>query len=232
MKAMILAAGRGERMRPLTDHLPKPLLEVGGKPLIEHHVASLARAGFNELIINVSHLSEKIMDYLGDGSRWQCAIEYSPEEAPLETAGGIIKALPLLGDAPFALVNGDVWSDYPLSQLRHALTEGLLAHMVLVDNPPQHHRGDFVLGGDGRLSLRSERGTDTLTYAGIAVFHPQLFAGVGQGKQPLLPLLEAAMVGRRISGEYYGGDWVDVGTPQRLAQLDQRLAAAHDTGPA
>jgi len=224
VKAMILAAGLGERMRPLTDRTPKPLLPVGGKPLLQWHLENLVRAGFEDIVINVSHLAGQIESFVGDGSRWNCRVEWSREAEPLETAGGIIKALPLLGDEPFALVNADIWSDYPLERLQASLPgPGRLAHLVLVDNPPQHHKGDFVLAADGRVGCRPQRGGHTLTYSGMALYHPRFFAGTSPGKQPLLPLLERAIAAGQLGGEHYGGHWTDVGTPERLRELDARL---------
>lgn len=223
MKAMILAAGIGERMRPLTNDRPKPLLEVGGKPLIQYHLENLVCAGFSELVINVSWLGEQIEAFVSDRD-WGCRVHWSREATPLETAGGIIQALPLLGEAPFALVNGDIWTDYPLQQLlRYQDIAAGCAHLVLVDNPPQHPDGDFHLGEDGRLQRLAPAAARRLTYAGIAVFHPGFFAGATPGKQPLLPYLERAMQAGRVAGEYYGGQWEDVGTPERLRALDARL---------
>ena len=224
MKAMILAAGRGERMRPLTDDTPKPLLEVAGKSLIEHQVEKLIAAGFTGLVINVSWLGEQIIERLGDGRSQGCEIQFSRETEALEAAGGIIQALPLLGAAPFALVNGDIWTDYPLAELRGSvLTGDCRAHLVLVDNPPQHPRGDFLLAENGRIARPGGEEFQTLTYSGIAVFHPGFFAGAEPGKQPLLPWLEKWIAETALSGKYYGGDWLDVGTPERLAELDARL---------
>ena len=199
MKAMILAAGVGERMRPLTEYTPKPLLPVGGKPLLQWHLENLVAAGFRDMVINVSHLADQIEAFVGDGSRWNCRVAWSREAEPLETAGGIIQALPLLGAEPFALVNGDIWSDYPLHGLQPSLL-GVrrLAHLVLVNNPPQHHRGDFLLVDNGQIRLKSERSDQSLTYAGIAVYHPQFFAGVSAGKQALLPLLERAIASDQL----------------------------------
>ncbi len=223
MKAMILAAGRGERMRPLTDTVPKPLLEVAGKPLIQYHVENLVAAGFSDLVINVSWLGERIMEFLGDGSRWGCSISWSIEEQPLEAAGGIIQALPQLGDAPFALVNGDIWTDYPLQRLREvSLADSSHGHLVLIDNPPQHQRGDFVLAENQVVGIRPGPTAHTLTYAGIAIYHPRFFAGAKEGKQPLLPFLERWIAEERITGEHFQGQWFDVGTPARLAELDAR----------
>lgn len=225
MKAMILAAGVGERMRPLTEHTPKPLLEAGGRPLIAWHIEALAALGLRELVINVSHLGQQIMDWCGDGSRWGVRIQYSREPEPLETAGGIHRALPLLGDAPFLVVNGDVWTAFPLQRLlaRHSLPPGS-AHLVLVDNPPQHPEGDFCLTAGGSLCARPA-GTRGLTYAGIGVYTAGFFADMMPGKLPLRPLLDTAISAGRVSGEHYGGAWTDVGTPQRLRELDARLSS-------
>jgi MurNAc alpha-1-phosphate uridylyltransferase len=218
MKAMLLAAGRGERMRPLTDTLPKPLLDVAGKALIEHHLAALQRAGIREVVINHAWLGEQIEARLGTGARYGLHIAYSPERpAALETAGGIVQALPLLGAAPFLVINADIWTDYPLQNLPQQL-EGL-AHLVMVDNPPHHPGGDFRLAGE---RLRAE-GEPRLTFSGIGVYHPDLFAGLEPGVRPLAPLLQAAMQADQVSGEHYRGRWVDVGTPERLAALDREL---------
>ena len=226
MKAMILAAGVGERMRPLTDHTPKPLLEVGGSPLIAHHLQRLARAGFTELVINVSHLAGQITDYCGDGSRWGVAIRYSPEAEPLETAGGIQNALPLLGDAPFLVVNGDVWLDFPFERLLGITpAHPQCAHLVMVGNPPQHPRGDFGLDQQGWVRELAA-GETGLTYAGVGVYSPAFFAAMSPGKMPLRPLLDAAIRRGCLSGEYYPGKWEDVGTPERLRSLDAALRAA------
>ena len=217
MKAMILAAGRGERMRPLTDTTPKPLLRAAGKPLIVYHLEALAAAGFAEVVINHAHLGEQIEQFLGDGSRYGLAIHYSHEKQALETGGGIFRALPLLGEAPFAVINGDVWSDYPYSRLRQLAVER--AHLVLVDNPPQHPTGDFLLHQGRVLEGEGER----LTFSGIGVYHPSLFAGCAAGAFPLAPLLREAMRAGAVSGEHYHGRWFDIGTPERLAQLDALL---------
>lgn len=219
MKAMILAAGRGERMRPLTDSRPKPLLEVRGRPLIVRHIERLAAAGFRELVINTAWLGEQIHAVLGDGAAWGVAIAYSDEPpGALETGGGIHHALPLLGDAPFVVVNGDVWTDYPFAGLRRGLTGGDLAHLVLVDNPPQHPGGDFALR-DGRVAVDGE---PVLTFSGIGVYHPGLFADCRAGAFKLAPLLRRAMAEGRVAGEHYAGAWSDVGTPERLAALDRQ----------
>lgn len=226
MRAMILAAGVGERMRPLTEHTPKPLLRVAGRPLLEYHIRALSRAGVCELVINVSHLAEQVRDYCGDGSRWGVRVAYSSEPRPLETAGGIHRALPLLGEAPFLVINGDIWTDYPLARLlaQRDLAPGR-AHLVLVNNPPQHPEGDFCLAPDGALRQRSAPRAG-LTYAGLGVYSPGFFADMVAGKLPLRPLLDAAIAAGRLQGEYYAGAWEDVGTPQRLRELDARLREA------
>ncbi len=221
MKAMILAAGRGERMRPLTDATPKPLLRAGGKTLIEYHLAALARAGFRELVVNTGHLGARIEAALGDGAAYGVRIEYSREDGQiLDTGGGIFNALPRLGEAPFLVVNGDVYTDYPFEQLpREPLG---LAHLVLVPNPPQHARGDFALR-EGRVW---GAGAELLTFSGIGVYRPRLFADCQAGVFPLAPLLRRVMAAGEVSGERYGGEWRDVGTPERLAELDRLLAGA------
>lgn len=220
MKAMILAAGRGERMRPLTDHTPKPLLPAGGKPLIVWHLERLAAAGFREIVINHAHLGQQIETTLGDGSQWGLTLTYSPEPpGALETAGGIAQALPLLGSAPFLVVNGDIFCDWDLR--RAPALQDKLAHLVMVANPAHHAGGDFRLD-HGKVTVGT--GSDTLTYAGIAVFSPSFFKNVVVG-QPLKlrPLLDAAIAAGTLSGEQHLGRWVDVGTPERLAALDQEL---------
>jgi len=220
MKAMILAAGRGERMRPLTDHTPKPLLQAGGKPLIVWHIERLAQAGFRELVINHAHLGRQIEEALGRGERWGVRISYSDEGEALETAGGIANALPLLGDRPFLVVNGDVYTDYDFQRLRSQPMEGVAAHLVLVDNPPQHPAGDFGLA-DGKLV---EQGEERLTFSGIGVYRPEFFASVAPGaRAKLAPLLFAALASGQITAEHYRGVWVDVGTPERLQALDRTL---------
>ncbi|WP_434457795.1 nucleotidyltransferase family protein [Stutzerimonas urumqiensis] len=219
MKAMILAAGKGERMRPLTLHTPKPLIPVAGMPLIEHHLRSLGRAGFTEVIINHAWLGQQIEDHLGDGARFGLSIRYSAEGEPLETGGGIFNALPLIGAAPFLVINGDIWTDFDPAVLRRPL-EGL-AHLVLVDNPPHHPQGDFSLS-QGRVVFA---GDSALTYSGIAVLHSALFEGCEPGAFKLAPLLRKAIARGQVSGEHHSGAWVDVGTPERLAQAE-RLAEA------
>ncbi len=225
MKAMILAAGRGERMRPLTDQSPKPLLEAGGRRLIEYHLQALAAAGFTEVVINHAHLGEQIEAFLGDGRRYGLHIRYSPEgKRPLETGGGIHRALPLLGPSPFLVINGDVWTDYPLARLR-ALPISGLAHLILVPNPPFHPQGDFVLeAGKVLAAAPTERPQASLTFSGIGVYHPRLFSGCRPGAFPLAPLLRRAAAAGQVSGERYSGDWMDIGTPERLTQLRRRLA--------
>jgi MurNAc alpha-1-phosphate uridylyltransferase len=223
MKAFILAAGRGERMRPLTDHTPKPLLEVGGKPLIVWHLERLAAAGFRDIVINHAHLGCKIEKTLGDGSQRGLRIQYSPEPpGALETAGGIANALPLLGDQPFLVVNGDVYCDMDFGHFAGSTATG--PHLVMVANPPHHAGGDFSLQGNRVIRANGEQ---TLTYAGIGVFSPSFFAGVKPGTvMKLRPLLDAAIAAGTLTGERFTGRWVDVGTPQRLAELDQELRAA------
>lgn len=218
MKAMILAAGKGERLRPLTLHTPKPLVRVGGMPLIEYHVRALAAAGFTELVINHAWLGSQIEDYLGDGARFGVRIVYSPEGEPLETGGGIQRALPLLGEAPFVVVNGDIWTDYDFSRLRGEWSTS--AHLVLVDNPEHHPGGDF---GWSAGQLATEEAISRLTYSGIAVLHPRLFAQCPGGAFKLAPLLRQALSDGQASGEYYSGRWIDVGTHERLAQVERLL---------
>ena len=222
MKAFILAAGRGERMRPLTDTTPKPLLLAGGKPLIVWHLERLADSGFRDVVINHAHLSAQIEAALGDGSQFGLSIRYSPEPpGALETAGGIAHALPLLGNESFLVVNGDVWCDWDFRHA-HALA-GSLAHLIFVANPPQHAGGDFCLDGETVHYASSGIGP-TLTYAGTGVFSPEFFATVPAGAvMKMRPLLDAAIAHGKVSGERHNGRWVDVGTPERLAELDQEL---------
>jgi MurNAc alpha-1-phosphate uridylyltransferase len=223
MRAMILAAGRGTRMRPLTLTTPKPLLCAGGKRLIEYPIERLVAAGITEIVINHAWLGEQIEAYLQDGSRYGARITYSAEGAPLETGGGIRRALPLLcerGDEPFLVINGDVFSTHPLAALARTRPAPGGAHLVLTRNPPWHPQGDFVLEPSGRVR---ERGEARLTFSGISVLTPQLFAGVTETTFALAPLLLAAMARGQVRGELHRGCWEDVGTPQRLAQLDQRL---------
>ncbi len=272
MIAMLLAAGRGVRMRPLTDHTPKPLLQAGGKPLIVWHIENLARAGIRDIVINHAHLGMQIENTLGDGSRYGVHIHYSPENPVLETAGGIANALPLLGDTTFAVINSDIYCDYDFTQLPQraaALEErGDMAHLILVNNPSQHPNGDFSLH-NGRVSdstpaplpppcrgrvgegveiatvlpsnphptLPPARGKELLnsneqavfTFSGIGIYQPSLFASIPRGAiAPLAPLLRAQITHNKVSGELYAGRWVDVGTPQRLQELDNMLRATHN----
>ncbi|WP_294954490.1 N-acetylmuramate alpha-1-phosphate uridylyltransferase MurU [Sulfurovum sp.] len=218
MKAMILAAGLGTRMRPLTDHTPKPLLEVGGIPLIVWHIERLEHDGFREIVINVAHLGYKIKEALGDGSEWGVQLSYSDEqeEGCLESAGGIVKALPLLGEETFLVVNGDIFTDYDFD-VNKALPEGILAHLVLVPNPEHNPEGDFALLGGKVVDARE------YTFAGIGYYSPKLFEGVPYGKSSIVPLLRAAMKEGRVTGELYEGEWLDIGTPERLERLNAQL---------
>jgi len=220
MKAMILAAGRGVRMRPLTDSTPKSLLVVGGKTLIAWHLEKLARAGFTEVVINHAHLGDMIEVALGDGARFGLSIRYSREREALETAGGIARALPLLGTAPFLVINADVYTDCDFAALAGMDLRDRLAHLVLVDNPPHHPRGDFALES-GRVR---ETGARMLTFSGIGVYAPRLFGGIPpEAKVALAPLLRKAMASNRVSGEYFRGRWHDIGTTERLQALDAEL---------
>lgn len=216
MKAMILAAGRGERMRPLTDHTPKPLLPAAGKPLIEHTIVQLVAGGFTEIIINHAHLGFQIEERLGDGEHLGAIIHYSPEgEQALETAGGIINALPLLGTEPFLVVNGDIATDFPFASLRHQAVG--LAHLVLVVNPPHHPHGDFALDGSGWVR---EDGGEKFTFSGVGVYRPELFDGLDPGIRKLAPILHQAMAVKQVTGQVHAGFWMDIGTPERLSALD------------
>ena len=222
--AMILAAGRGERMRPLTDHTPKPLLKVGGKPLIVWHIERLAVAGYTRIVVNHAHLGAQIETALGNGATWGVSIVHSREETALETAGGIATALPLIDAEIFPVVNGDVFVEYDFAQLTRPMqiiaTGNAQLHLVLVDNPPQHPNGDFVLRGNRVV----EGDGNKLTFSGIGVYHRNVFAGLApQIKAPLVPLLRAAIAAGQASGEHFHGRWVDVGTPDRLQQLDENL---------
>lgn len=220
MKAMILAAGHGTRMRPLTDYTPKPLLEVAGKALIVWHIEKLAAAGYRDIVINIAWLGDQIPRALGNGARWGINLHYSDEqeEDALETAGGIIKALPLLGEEPFLVVNGDVWCDHAFAP--YPLAAGDLAHLILVNNPVHNPAGDFAVK-NGRVSATGEA---RYTFSGIGYYHPALFHGFEYGKRPLLPVLLAAMAKQQVSGALYQGVWQDVGTPQRLTELNQSFA--------
>ncbi|MGM3422768.1 N-acetylmuramate alpha-1-phosphate uridylyltransferase MurU [Pseudomonas sp. MS15a(2019)] len=220
MKAMILAAGKGERMRPLTLTRPKPLIEVNGRPLIEHHIQALAAAGITELVINHAWLGDQLEAVLGDGSRLGVSIRFSAEGEPLETGGGIFRALPLLGSEPFMLINGDIRTDVDFAAL--ALPAGCLAHLVLVDNPVHHPIGDFGLV-EGRITLEA---SEKLTYSGIAVLHPQLFSDCTAGAFKLVDVLRPAIVAGQVSGQRLAGRWVDVGTLERLAEAEQLFGMA------
>lgn len=215
---MILAAGRGNRMRPLTDHTPKPLLEAGGRPLIQYHLERLAAAGIREIVINHAHLGDQIEAALGDGGQFGLRIRYSPELTALETGGGIFNALPLLGEAPFIVINGDIWTDLDPATL--TLDPGDLAHLVLVENPPHNPDGDFSLIA-GRVQ---PSGASRLTFSGIGVYSPSLFDDCQPGAFALAPLLRQAMADRRVGGRQHRGHWFDIGTPERLAELDRILS--------
>lgn len=219
MKAMILAAGRGERMRPLTDHTPKPLLTVAGKPLIVHTINQLVAAGFTDIVINHAHLGQQIEDKLGDGTHLGANIVYSPEgEQALETAGGIINALPLLGHEPFLVVNGDVATDFPYTNLQKIKVA--LAHIILIDNPPHHPQGDFALDKSGKVT---ENDHQRYTFSGIGLYHPDLFSNTLPGKSKLATLLREAISAKKVTGQHYSGFWMDIGTPERLQELDVHL---------
>jgi len=225
MRAMILAAGRGERMRPLTDRTPKPLLTVAGKPMIQYHIEALAAAGMREIVINLAWLGQQLRSSLGDGSQFGVHIHYSDEgDAALETGGGVFKALPLLAGAsgtdPFVVVSGDVWTEYPLGDVAKKLSAADMAHFVVVPNPDFHARGDFGLA-DGRLTDSGER----YTYANIGVMRPEFFAGCQPGKFPLAPLMFDWIRKNRVSGELFRGVWHNVGTPQQLQQIDREQSA-------
>lgn len=218
MRAMLLAAGRGERMRPLTDRTPKPLLRIGGQTLVEHHIHALVRAGITQLVINHAWLGSQIVRALGNGAAYGVQIDYSDEgDTALETGGGILHALPLLGTQPFLVVNADIWTDYDFAAL--PAEPERLAHLVMVDNPPHHPQGDFSLVA-GRLA---QQGPMRLTFSGIGLYRPELFAGCKPGAFPLAPLLRQAMDEDRVTGEYYPGMWSDIGTPERLAEVNETL---------
>ncbi len=230
MKAIVLAAGRGERMRPLTDETAKPLLQVGGHALIDYHLHALAAAGVGEVVVNLSWQPGKLREHLGDGSRFGLVLHFSDEgPVALEAGGGVHRALPWLGRGPFLVVNGDVWTDCRFGAL--AMPPGSQAHLVLVPNPDHHRQGDFALDDSGRVAGSGPR----RTYAGIGVFTPELFDGCQPGRFPLKPLLDRAAARGQLSGEPYDGHWFDVGTPARLAALDGLLARgalAHPLLPA
>lgn len=224
MKAMILAAGRGERLRPLTDNTPKPLIQAGPKRLIEYLIDNLVAAGFNDLVINYAHLGEQFPQTLGDGSRYGARIQYSPELAGgLETAGGIINALPLLGEGPFLVVNGDIWTDFDFQELSaDTLAAESLCHLVLVDNPPHNPDGDFGLDQASKLNTGSAA---KWTFSGIGLYRPEMFAGLDNSKRALKPLFEQAIADGRVSGQLYHGDWSDIGTIERLQSLEKQLSS-------
>jgi N-acetyl-alpha-D-muramate 1-phosphate uridylyltransferase len=229
MKVMILAAGRGERMRPLTDHTPKPLLAVAGKPLIVWHIERLVAAGLNDLVINHAHLGQQIVAELSDGSQFGARIAYSAENPALETAGGIANALPLLGDAPFAVINGDIYCEYDLTQIpartSALIKAGDMAHLVLINNPEHNLKGDF-----GLAQYRVNDQPPKFTFSGIGIYQPSLFKHIPRGTAaPLAPLLREQIAANKVSGEHFSGRWIDVGTPQRLQQLDTELRAKHNT---
>ena len=217
MKAMILAAGRGERMRPFTDQIPKPLLEVAGKPLIVWHLEKLAKANFEEVIINHAHLGEMIETYLGDGSRWNLKITYSREGSPLETAGGIKKALPLIGDQPFLVVNADIYTDFNFATIKNRNLNDYKGHLVMVRNPKQHPDGDFFL----QNNQIEREGKERLTFSGIAVYQPKIFEDINlEPVAKLAPILKKLIDAECISGEAYQGLWFDIGTPERLNEVN------------
>lgn len=230
MKAMILAAGLGQRMRPLTDSLPKPLLPIAGKPLLQYHLEALRRAGIREVVINLAYLGEKIRAFVGDGGDFGLRVAYSPEPEPLETGGGVLRALPLLGDEPFLLINGDVWSDCPLVPFTTLqLSADQLGHLVLVPNPDFHPNGDFALRSDGIL-VDDRPDLPCYTFAGISLLRPELLADYCRRREkfPLGEVLRVAVAGKQLSAEVYRGVWSDIGTPERLWALEQQLqSGAH-----
>ena len=223
MKAMILAAGLGNRMRPLTLYKPKPLLEVGGKPLIVWHIKKLKEIGVTEIVINSAWLADVLIGALGDGSQFGVQIRWTREDEGLETAGGIINALPLLGAEPFILVNGDVWTTFDFSSLLDVNLENDLAHLVFVNNPEQHPNGDFTLAEGRAYTFDQNQQGENLTFSGVSVIHPKMFDGLENGKRPLAPLLKNAMLDGKISAEKMQAAWVDVGTPERLSDLDLQI---------
>lgn len=226
MKAMILAAGLGNRMRPLTLHTPKPLLKVGGKPLIVWHIEKLAAIGLTEIVINTAWLGEKLAQVLGDGSQFGVKILWSHEGEGLETAGGIIHALPLLGNQPFILLNGDIWTTMDFAPLLDVDLNDNLAHLVLVENPEQHPEGDFTLAEGKAYTFDQQVEGENLTFSGVSVISPKMFEGLEAGKRPLAPLLKAAMLNHQVVASKLVGIWVDVGTPERLTALDLAIREA------
>ena len=219
MKAMILAAGRGERLRPLTDETPKPLIKVAGRSLIEYHIDNLAKAGIRDIIINTAWLADRIHQQLGDGSEYGVAIQYSDEGKALETAGGIINALPLLGDDPFLVVNGDIWCDFDFTSIPE-LSPQVQAHLVLVENPDHNHKGDFSL----KHGMIKNTGEYMYTFSGIGIYAIDFFTGQGSGISPLAPLIRSKCAENLVSGQLHKGRWTDVGTIERLQELDSQLA--------
>lgn len=223
MKAMILAAGLGNRMRPLTLYKPKPLLEVGGKALIVWHIEKLKKIGVTKIVINSAWLADILIGTLGDGSQFGVTIRWTREDEGLETAGGIINALALLGDQPFILVNGDVWTTFDFASLLDINLADDLAHLVFVNNPGQHPQGDFTLANGRAYTFEQNQQGENLTYSGVAVINPKMFDGLEQGKRPLAPLLKQGMLDGKISAEKMQAAWVDVGTPERLTALDWQI---------
>lgn len=221
MRAMILAAGRGERLHPVTDSTPKALMQAGETTLLERHLQRLAGAGFRHCVINLGHLGERIREHVGDGKRWNLEIQYSNEgDDVLETGGGIFKALPLLGESAFLVVNADIWTDFDFARLRNTKCD--FAHLVMIDNPEHNKEGDFEL----RAGLVKPGAGRRLTFSGIGSYHPRLFSGLSPGKFPLAPLLTQAMGSHYVTGEYFAGYWLDIGTAERLKSLRQKLTAA------
>jgi len=229
MKAMLLAAGRGERLRPVTDRIAKPLVKVGGKPLIEYHIEALARANIVDLVINTSWLAEQIVDTLGDGSRYGVTIQYSHEPQALETAGGIVNALPLLGDRPFLVVSSDVWSDIDYSTI--TLPRGADMHLLMVSNPPHHPHGDFEID-NGKLRQPRPDGDEALTYSGIGLFQPKLFGDLPPGIRALRPVMLETIERRTASAEFHNGIWFDAGTAERISQIESHLSGIRPGAPA
>ena len=222
VKAMILAAGKGERMRPLTEHCPKPLLMVNGSTLLERHIVALVAAGISDIVINVSYLADQIIDFCGDGSRWGCSIEFSVEDEPLETAGGVIQALPRLGTEPFLLVSADVLTDFDYCELAEHKLDSDWASLVLVPNPEHHPKGDFGLSA-GRI-VQAAAEIDSFTYSGVGMVSPELFHSLEAGKRRIRPVFDRAIESNRLGGRVWSGAWSDVGTPERLesAALQER----------
>ena len=223
MKAMILAAGLGNRMRPLTLYKPKPLLEVGGKALIVWHIEKLKQIGVTDIVINSAWLADVLIGALGDGSQFGVNIRWTREDEGLETAGGIINALPLLGTEPFILVNGDVWTTFDFAALLDVKLGENLAHLVFVENPEQHPKGDFTLQNGRAYTFDQEKQGENLTFSGISIIDPKMFEDLEQGKRPLAPLLKQGMLDGKISAEKMSTAWVDVGTPERLTALDLQI---------